>query len=148
MSRLNKKVMLVGRSGAGKTTICQYLNNQELLYNKTQYVQVMGENMIDTPGEYTERRFRYGSLQVTSTDAQVILFVKDATEAGSMFAPGFAAMFGKPAVGIITKKDLADEEMLERAGLLLRNAGVTKAFSVSAVSGEGFEELIEYINQL
>ncbi len=148
MEKLHKKVMLIGRSGAGKTTICQFLNNQELRYHKTQNVQIVGQNMIDTPGEYTERRFRYGSLQVTSTDAEIVVFVKDATETGSMFAPGFASMFGKPSVGIISKKDLANEEMIEKARIFLRQAGVTESFAVSAITGEGFEQMISYIENI
>lgn len=148
MKKLTKKVMLIGRTGAGKTTICQILNNQEVSYHKTQTVQIVGDNMIDTPGEYTERRFRYGVLQVTSTDADVIIFVKDATEVGCMFAPGFSSMFGKPAVGVITKSDLADELMMEKARIFLRQAGVTEVFPVNALKGEGFEDLIAYIEQL
>lgn len=148
MEKLHKKIMLIGRSGAGKTTICQFLNNEKLSYHKTQNVQIVGKNMIDTPGEYTERRFRYGSLQVTSTDADIVVFVKDATETGSMFAPGFASMFGKPTVGIITKKDLADEQMIKKARNFLRQAGVTESFAVSAITGKGFNELISYIEKI
>ena len=51
-----KRIILIGRSTAGKTTLCQRINNEELHYYKTQTVQVINKNMIDTPGEYLERR--------------------------------------------------------------------------------------------
>ena len=51
-----KRIILIGRSTAGKTTLCQRINNEELRYYKTQTVQVINQNMIDTPGEYLERR--------------------------------------------------------------------------------------------
>ena len=45
-----KRIILIGRSTAGKTTLCQRINNEELHYYKTQTVQVINKNMIDTPG--------------------------------------------------------------------------------------------------
>ena len=44
-----KRIILIGRSTAGKTTLCQRINNEELHYYKTQTVQVINKNMIDTP---------------------------------------------------------------------------------------------------
>ena len=41
-----KKNILIGRSTAGKTTLCQRINNEELHYYKTQTVQVINKNMI------------------------------------------------------------------------------------------------------
>ena len=64
-----KRIILIGRSTAGKTTLCQRINNEELRYYKTQTVQVINQNMIDTPGEYLERRGFRGALVVTSADA-------------------------------------------------------------------------------
>ena len=117
-----KRIILIGRSTAGKTTLCQRINNEELHYYKTQTVQVINKNMIDTPGEYLERRGFRGALIVTSADADIILMVQDATEGGTMFPPLFCSMFaGKPCVGIITKADLADEEQIERAKKLLES---------------------------
>ena len=119
-----KRIILIGRSTAGKTTLCQRINNEELHYYKTQTVQVINKNMIDTPGEYLERRGFRGALIVTSADADIILMVQDATEGGTMFPPLFCSMFaGKPCVGIITKADLADEEQIERAKKYLKDAG-------------------------
>ena len=46
-----KRIILIGRSAAGKTTLCQRINNEELKYHKTQTVQVINQCMIDTPGE-------------------------------------------------------------------------------------------------
>ena len=68
-----KRIILIGRSTAGKTTLCQRINNEELRYYKTQTVQVINQNMIDTPGEYLERRGFRGALVVTSADADIIL---------------------------------------------------------------------------
>lgn len=82
-----KRVLLIGRSAAGKTTLCQRIGREDLRYHKTQTIQVFGDAMIDTPGEYLERtRFR-GALMVTAADADLIAFLQDATEEGTMFPP-------------------------------------------------------------
>ena len=43
-------VILIGKSTAGKTTLCQRINHEELKYHKTQTVQIINKNMIDVSG--------------------------------------------------------------------------------------------------
>lgn len=141
-----KRVILIGKSTAGKTTLCQRINNEELKYHKTQTVQIINKNMIDTPGEYLERTGFRGALVVTSAEADVILLVQDATEGGTMFPPMFNSMFAKPCVGVVTKADLASEEQVERAKKYLKNAGAGTMYVTSAVTGEGVEELVRQLH--
>ena len=74
-----KKLMLIGKVSCGKTTLCQYLTNQQMTYKKTQALTVT-DNIIDTPGEYVERRQFYQALAVTSMGVedvykrQILLF--------------------------------------------------------------------------
>ena len=141
-----KRVILIGRSTAGKTTLCQRINHEELKYHKTQTVQIINKNMIDTPGEYLERTGFRGALVVTSAEADVILLVQDATEGGTMFPPMFNSMFAKPCVGVVTKADLASEEQVERAKKYLKNAGAGTLYVTSAVTGEGVDELVRQLH--
>lgn len=141
-----KRVILIGRSTAGKTTLCQCINHEELKYHKTQTVQIINKNMIDTPGEYLERTGYRGALVVSSAEADVILLVQDATEGGTMFPPMFNSMFAKPCVGVVTKADLASEEQVERAKKYLKNAGAGALYVTSAVTGEGVDELVEQLH--
>lgn len=48
-----KKIILVGRTGCGKTTLTQALRGERIHYHKTQYVNYF-DVVIDTPGEYAE----------------------------------------------------------------------------------------------
>lgn len=141
-----KRIILIGRSTAGKTTLCQCINHEELRYHKTQTVQIINKNMIDTPGEYLERTNYRGALVVTSTEADIILLVQDATENGTMFPPMFNSMFAKPCVGVVTKADLASEEQVERAKKYLKNAGAGALYVTSAVTGEGVDELVKQLH--
>ncbi|MTQ96895.1 EutP/PduV family microcompartment system protein [Pseudoflavonifractor sp. BIOML-A6] len=143
-----KRIILIGRSAAGKTTLCQRINNEELKYHKTQTVQVINQSMIDTPGEYLERRYFRGALMVTATDADIIVLVQDATEYGSMFPPAYSSMFAKPAVGVVTKQDLATEQQVSHAKQYLKAAGAGELFVVSSVTGEGVEALVRHLDFL
>jgi len=140
-----ERIILIGRSAAGKTTLCQRMNKQELKYHKTQTIQFFNESMIDTPGEYLEHRSYHGALFVSSTSADIIILVQDATEMGTMFPPAYSSMFTKPVIGVITKSDLADEKQIKNAHKYLRYAGVSKIFETSSVSGEGVDSLMEYL---
>ena len=140
-----KRVMLIGRSGCGKTTLCQYLNNEALRYRKTQTVEIVNGAMIDTPGEYLERRNLQRALLVTSADAELIVLVQDATEQGTMFPPAFTSVFAKPSVGVVTKCDLAQPEQIERAKKYLEMAGAEKVVATSSMSGEGMPALTELL---
>lgn len=139
--------MLVGRSAAGKTTMCQFISHEDLRYHKTQTVQIISDTMIDTPGEYLERRYFRGALQVISTDADIIVMVQDATEDGTMFPPAYSAVYSKPAVGVVTKSDVATDEQISHAKEYLRMAGAKRIFVTSSVKGTGFQEFLDYLDR-
>ena len=80
--KMKRRIIMIGRSMAGKTTLCQYLSDQQLKYKKTQAVEIINKNMIDTPGEYLERTYMRGALMVSAADADTIVLVQDATESG------------------------------------------------------------------
>ena len=141
--RKKKRIILIGSSTAGKTTLCQRLNHEELNYCKTQTVQIINRNMIDTPGDYLERRGFRGALMVSSTEADLIIFVQDATENGTMFPPQFGTMFAKPCVGVVSKIDIATPQQIADAEAFLRAAGAGRIFRISSVTGEGVKALAE-----
>ena len=60
-----KKLILIGRSESGKSTLIQALRGETLHYHKTQYVGY-GDFIIDTPGEYAEDKHLGGALAVYS----------------------------------------------------------------------------------
>ena len=65
-----KKIFLMGRSEAGKTSLTQALKGEELHYIKTQYTN-SNDDTIDSPGEYAEsKRFSVG-LACFSFEADV-----------------------------------------------------------------------------
>ncbi len=140
-----KKIMLVGRTGAGKTTFCQAIYGEELRYQKTQAVEII-HGAIDTPGEYLENRRLYRALIVTAAEADLMVLLQDCTDGQCWFAPEFAGMFGKPAIGLVTKTDLAaDEQALRAAEEKLLPAGCQRIFHISSKENTGIDEVKAYI---
>ena len=136
--------MLFGRVGAGKTTLTQALRGEEIKYYKTQYVNYL-DTVIDTPGEYTERRETSGALALYAYEADVVGLVLSANEPYSIFSPCLTSMVNRETIGIVTGIDKPDGNV-ERVTRWLKLAGCKKVFPVSAITGEGVKELVEFLN--
>ncbi len=140
-----KKIILMGETGSGKTTLTQCLHKEELVYFKTQQVYNF-EHVIDTPGEFMENRFYYNALVSAAADAEVVGLIQSIEHVQNYFPPSFASRFVTPVVGIITKTELTQsKEELEQATLFLEQAGVSRIFPLSAKTGEGMKALLTYL---
>lgn len=138
-----KKILLIGRSGSGKTTLTQVLNKKKIGYKKTQMVE-HSKNIIDTPGEYIENRNFIPALIVSAADCDIIALVQDCDSGPIVFPPSFSQIFNKRSIGIVTKIDKCNG-FISQAEQNLRQAGVDKIFHVSSFTGEGIEQLEEYL---
>lgn len=140
-----KKIFLMGRSEAGKTSLTQALKGEKLHYIKTQYTNT-DDDTIDSPGEYAEsKRFSVG-LACFSFEADVVAMVQSADEPFSLFGYGSNAFILRPLIGIITKIDspYANVPMVRQWML---NAGCERIFLVNNVTGEGIDELRAFLNE-
>lgn len=140
-----KKIMFVGRSEAGKTTLRQALNGGVLDYCKTQYIGHESV-VIDTPGEYAETASLARALALYSYEADVVGLLINATEPFSLYPPNVTPVCNRPCIGIITKCDHKDANV-ERARHWLRLAGCKddEIFPVSSYSGKGIWQLLNYL---
>ncbi len=140
-----KKLILVGRSESGKTTLSQVLKGGKPKYLKTQYINY-GDVIIDTPGEYAENKTLARALAIYSYEADVVGLLLSATEQYSLYSPCCTAQANREVIGIVTKIDHEDANP-ERAAAWLRLAGCEKVFKVSAYTGEGISELFEHLSE-
>jgi len=144
----SKKIILIGKTGSGKTTLIQSIEEQNITDLKTQTVQNY-MHFIDTPGEYLENRGYYKALIVSSYDADVIGLVQDCSTDDAWLPPMFASVFIKETIGIVTKIDLAENaKQIQLAKELLLRAGATKIFYVSAINNCGTEDIAKYISEV
>ena len=78
----------------------------------------------------------------------MVLLLQDPTDMTFTLPPGLQAMFQKPMVGVITKSDLiTDEKQLVRAEKSLSLAGARPIFKICSMTGEGIEDLIDYLTE-
>ncbi len=139
-----KKLILMGRSGAGKTTLIQALKGQKIEYNKTQYIDYH-DFLIDTPGEYAENAILGRALALYTYEADIVGLLCSATEDYSLFPPCVTSQCNREVVGIVTQIDEPDANP-DRAERWLRLAGCKKVFRVSSVENTGISDIIQYIS--
>lgn len=102
-----KKIMLVGRSGAGKTTLTQAMKGRRITYHKTQYINNY-DVIIDTPGEYAENKTLARALVLYSYEADVVGLLMSAIEDYSLYSPHIVSMATREVIGIVTQIDQPD----------------------------------------
>ena len=139
-----KKLILMGRSESGKTTLRQALKGETVHYDKTQYIH-NHDVLIDTPGEYLQTHTLGAALALYSYEADVVGLLAAATETYSLFPPNITCMVNRDVIGIITKinEPKANVPMVES---WLKNAGCKTIFYVDSVTGEGINEIFEYLD--
>lgn len=140
-----KKIILMGRSECGKTTLRQALKGDTLHYHKTQYVNHF-DVVIDTPGEYAETNRLGYALALYSYEADVVGLVINAEEPYSLFPPNIVAQSMRPVIGIVTQID-APRANPDQAERWLRLCGCETVFRVSSYTGEGIWQILEYLKE-
>lgn len=140
-----KKIVLMGRSEAGKTTLTQALKGEKIQYHKTQYINHF-DVVIDTPGEYAQTKHLGYALALYSYEADVVGLILSATEPYSLYPPNITCMVNREVIGIVTKID-DPKANVERAERWLRLAGCKKIFRVNSTAGEGVAEILSYLRE-
>ena len=140
-----KKIVLMGRSECGKTTLTQALKGEKIQYHKTQYVNNF-DVVIDTPGEYAQTKNLGYALALYSYEADVVGLLLSATEPYSLYPPCVTPMANRDVIGIVTKVDVEGGDP-EQARRWLSLAGCKKIFYVNSTANEGIPELLEYLRE-
>ena len=86
-----KKLVLIGRSEAGKTTLTQALRGEKIHYHKTQYVNNF-DVIVDTPGEYAQTKGLGHALALYTYESDVVGLLVSAIEPYCLFPPCITCM--------------------------------------------------------
>ena len=136
-----RKLLLIGRSGCGKTSLTQALMGEKPHYQKTQGM-VFDDFLIDSPGEYAENHDLGCALALYSYEADIVALLIAADDDYSLFPPCITCLVNREVIGIVTKIDKANPE---RAKRWLNLSGCKKVFFVNSLTGEGVEEVLKYL---
>lgn len=140
-----KKLILMGRVAAGKTTLTQALKGEQIHYCKTQYINYT-DTIIDTPGEYTEVNKLGAALALYAYEADIVGLVISTNEPFCVFPPNCTCLVNREVVGIVSGVDKPDAN-IPQVERWLKNCGCKKIFHVSSYTGEGLNDIIDYLNQ-
>ena len=138
-----KKTLLVGRHGAGKTTLKQALRGEDIHYVKTQYMDY-GDWLLDSPGEYAEVHGLGAALAIYSYEADIVALLISADDDYSLFPPNITCMVNRDVIGIVT---MIDKCSPDRAENWLRLSGCEQIFTVNSHTGEGVDKLKAYLRK-
>lgn len=140
-----KKIVLMGRSEAGKTTLTQALKGEKIHYHKTQYVNNF-DVIIDTPGEYAQTAKLGHALALYSYEGDVVGLLCSSIEPYCLYPPCITCMCNREVIGIVTKINhpKADPDRAER---WLRLAGCKTIFRVDSKRGEGIADILEHLRE-
>lgn len=134
-----KPIMVVGPVGAGKSTLLKALKLTDSEVKKTEALSYT-DLAIDTPGEMVTIPRFFNAIILNSSRARLILFLMDG-ERPSQIPARLALTMKAPAIGVVTKTDVARPENLARARHILKATGLKEIFEISSHSGEGLTEL-------
>ncbi|MBC8542856.1 EutP/PduV family microcompartment system protein [Bianquea renquensis] len=140
-----KRILFMGRSECGKTTLTQAMRGEVVHYQKTQYVNVH-DVVIDTPGEYAENKSLAAALALYSYEADVVGLLVSAIEPYSLYPPNITCLVNRDVIGIVTKIDHPNANP-KMAASWLRNSGCTAIFYVNSKTGEGVQEILDYLKE-
>lgn len=139
-----KRIMVIGPSRCGKTTIVNSLNSYNGPLRKTPDL-IYGKNTIDVPGAYIENSWMYKHVIAISQDASHVLILVDQSNCNEVYSYGFANSFICPVIGVITKCDLMPENE-NKCLRQLKNIGVKEPyFHISFPMGLGIDDLKRYL---
>ena len=136
-----KKLILMGRSESGKTTLTQVLRGEDISYDKTQYIK-FENTLIDTPGEYAQTHHLGRALALYSYEADMVGLLISATEPYSLFPPCVTCMVNREVIGVVTKCGKADPTQAEN---WLRLSGCETVYKVDSKTGEGIKQVLEHL---
>lgn len=145
MEVMVKKIILMGRSECGKTTLTQALKGEHIEYHKTQYINYF-DVIIDTPGEYIQTKQLGYALALYAYEADIVGLLLSATEPYSLYPPNITCMVNREVVGIVTKINEKGANP-GRAERWLRLTGCKKIFFVDSKKQQGIPEILEYLRE-
>ncbi len=140
-----RRMLLIGRSESGKTTLKQVLRGEKITYKKTQYVSQY-DCIIDMPGEYAENMDLSHTIDLYAAESDVVGIVLSATEPYSLYPPNVTPLGNRDEVGIVTKIDHWAANP-RQAAEWLKLTGCKKIFFTSSYTGEGIDEIFEFLRE-
>lgn len=142
-------VVFVGEVDAGKSALVDKLVNIEVNTGKTQSPIFYPGKVIDTPGEFIDKRSLNGALLTTICNIKSVVLLQPAN--GRRFAPpnGLLSVYpNKNIIGVISKVDESGADIEHAKKLFRQNRIPEPYFEVSIFDQNSIDKLSHYLLSL
>jgi ethanolamine utilization protein EutP len=141
--------ILIGDVGCGKSTLINHIFGYREPVTKTQALAFHGDNVIDSPGEFVNRRYLYGALLNSVVGVDTIVYLHAADQQSVVMPGDLLRMYdNKHVVGVVSKVDIEGAD-IATAELCLAQAGIARPyFQVSVKDPASVRALVDYICRL
>ena len=139
--------MIIGLRGAGKSTISDLVEGEPSDHRHREDC-CYRTCSFEVPGSYIENQWMHSILiMLSQNQAAAVLLMIDGTTGQTLYNSGFARAFNEPCLGVLTKCDLLGEAERQCGLALLEEAGCDEALCVSARTGEGIAQLLDWVRE-
>lgn len=115
--------MLVGAARSGRKGLMRRLYSGDIPDGQQILAPRYVGPFVLPPAEFLENRRFYHMIITLGAECDILLFVQSATDRTSVFPPGFATLFNRKVLGVITKAAAPGADTC-RAERFLYHAGV------------------------
>ena len=145
---MGDRLMIIGLPGSGKSTVSDLVeggasdhrHREDCLYRTRSF---------EVPGSYIENHWMHSIvIMLSQNQASGVLLLIDGASGETLYSSGFARAFNEPCLGVLTKCDQLSEGERERGLAKLVDAGVDAALCLSATTGEGVNELLDWVRNV
>lgn len=145
---MNKKIMIIGPRGSGKSSLANVLDGLDRPLHRSQDT-IYGPDTIDVPASYLENHWMYKHvIAIAQNHASMVLLLVRNGACEAFYSPGFARVFTCPVLGVVTHV-AATEQVTPSCLQELRNACADDPYvAIDIVSGAGLEALLQNIERM
>lgn len=143
-----KRWVIVGLENSGKSTLCDYIENEKSKRVNTQDLRYR-KKTLEVPSSYLENTWMNNIIiMLAQNQGKGNIFLLDGARIKSMYSPAYAKAFTKPTIGVVTKSDLLEEKGRLKAKKILEEVVCDKIIFLSFVTNEGINELSDWLDSI
>lgn len=145
---MGDRLMIIGLPGSGKSTISDLVEGEPSDHQHREDCLYRSRS-FEVPGSYIENHWMHSIvIMLSQNQASGVLLLIDGASGETLYSSGFARAFNEPCLGVLTKCDRLDEDERERGLAKLADAGVDMALCLSTTTGEGVNELLDWVRNV